>query len=84
VRLPTFASMALVGLFAIFHGHAHGTEIPAAASGLTYAVGFVVATIALHAVGIGLGMLAQKRMAIPALRFAGAAIALAGICMWIG
>jgi urease accessory protein len=83
VRLPTVAGMALVGLFAIFHGHAHGTEIPAAASGFTYALGFVLATIALHACGIGLGMLAQKRMIAPALRFAGAAIAIAGVCMWI-
>ncbi len=83
VRLPMFAGMALVGLFAIFHGHAHGTEIPAAASGFTYALGFVLATIALHAAGVGLGMLAQKRMALPALRFAGAAIAVAGICMWV-
>jgi urease accessory protein len=81
VRLLMFAGMALVGLFAIFHGHAHGTEIPAAASGLTYAVGFVLATIALHAAGIGLGLLAQKRMAAPALRFAGAAIALVGLCL---
>jgi urease accessory protein len=82
VRLPMFAGMALVGLFAIFHGHAHGTETPAAASGFTYAAGFVLATIFLHACGIGLGMLAQKRMAIPALRFAGAVIAFAGICFW--
>jgi urease accessory protein len=83
VRLPMFAGMALVGLFAIFHGHAHGTEIPAAASSFTYAVGFVLATIALHAAGIGLGLLAQKRMAVPALRFAGAAIAVGGVCMWM-
>ena len=82
VRLPTFAGMALVGLFAIFHGHAHGTEIPTAASGLTYAAGFVLATIALHTCGIGLGTLAQKRMALPALRFVGAAIAVAGVCLW--
>jgi urease accessory protein len=83
VRLPMFAGMALAGIFAIFHGHAHGTEIPAAASGFTYAAGFVLATIALHACGIGLGMLAQKRMAMPALRLAGAAIAVAGICLWL-
>jgi urease accessory protein len=83
VRLPMFAGMALVGLFAIFHGHAHGTEIPAAASGFTYAVGFVLATIALHGCGIALGLLAQKRMATPALRFAGAAIAVVGVCMWV-
>ncbi len=83
-RLPVAASMAVVGLFALFHGHSHGTEIPAAASGLSYALGFVLATAALHGCGVGLGMLAQKQAATPAIRFAGAAIALAGICLWLG
>lgn len=83
-RLPLILSMVVVGIFAIFHGHAHGTEIPMATSGLTYALGFVLATAALHACGIGLGMLAQKRRSLPALRFAGAGIAMAGICMWLG
>ena len=83
-RLPMGASMAVVGLFALFHGHSHGTEIPAAASGLSYALGFVLATAALHGCGVGLGMLAQKQTAAPAIRFAGAAIALAGICLWLG
>src|SRR5580698_8957387 len=44
VRLPLAASMSIVGLFALCHGHAHGTEIPAAASGFNYALGFVLAT----------------------------------------
>lgn len=83
-RLPLILSLSVTGLFAIFHGHAHGTEIPMAASGISYAVGFVLATAALHACGIGMGLLAQKRMAAPALRFAGAAIVLAGMCMWLG
>src|SRR4051794_14268348 len=82
-RLPLAASMALVGLFAIFHGHAHGTELPAAASGLTYGLGFVLATIALHACGMGVGLLAQKRFTLPAIRFAGGAIALGGLCLWL-
>ncbi|HWF19070.1 MAG TPA: HupE/UreJ family protein [Verrucomicrobiae bacterium] len=81
-RLPLAASMALVGLFAIFHGHAHGTEIPIAASGLNYGIGFVLATAALHLCGIGLGFLAQKQLRAPALRYAGAAIAVAGLCLW--
>ena len=83
-RLPLILSMAVVGLFAIFHGHAHGTEIPMAASGFSYAIGFVFATAALHTCGIGLGLLAQRRLAAPALRFAGVGITLAGICMWLG
>jgi urease accessory protein len=54
VRMPSVAAAALVGAFAIFHGHAHGTEMPETASGLSYGLGFVVATAALHAIGIGL------------------------------
>jgi urease accessory protein len=50
------AAMALVGFFAIFHGHAHGAEMPTAASGLMYAAGFTLATIILHISGIGLGL----------------------------
>jgi urease accessory protein len=48
--------MALVGLFALFHGHVHGAEMPQTASGLAYGAGFVLATASLHAVGIGLGL----------------------------
>ena len=83
IRLPAMAGMAVVGLFALFHGYAHGTELPAAASGLTYAMGFIVATICLHAVGIGLGLLAQKKLPAPAIRWAGAAIVAAGVCLWV-
>ncbi|MDB6017325.1 MAG: Ni/Fe hydrogenase [Pedosphaera sp.] len=82
-RLPLAASMAVVGLFAIFHGQAHGAEIPVAASGLSYGFGFVVSTAGLHACGLGMGLLAQKRFAIPAVRLAGAAIALGGLCLWL-
>jgi urease accessory protein len=53
VRMPTIAAAALVGAFAIFHGHAHGTEMPETISSLSYGLGFVVATAALHAIGIG-------------------------------
>jgi urease accessory protein len=48
-------AMAMVGLFAIFHGHAHGTEMPLDVSGVAYAAGFLVATTLLHAIGIGVG-----------------------------
>jgi urease accessory protein len=82
-RLPLAASMAVVGLFALFHGHAHGTEIPLAASGLTYALGFVFATALLHTCGIALGIFAQQRFTAPALRLAGGAIAICGICLWL-
>jgi urease accessory protein len=55
-RLPTAAAMGLVGFFAIFHGHAHGAEMPADAGGLSYALGFMLATALLHAAGIALGL----------------------------
>lgn len=53
--LPTVAATGLVGFFAIFHGHAHGTEMPVDSSGFQYAMGFMLATALLHAVGIGIG-----------------------------
>ena len=55
-NIPTLAAMGLVGFFAIFHGHAHGMEMPERASGLVYGVGFVCATALLLAVGIGFGL----------------------------
>lgn len=62
VRMPVAAAMAVVAFFAIFHGHAHGAEMPATASGLSYALGFMLATGLLHALGVfaglGLGRLA--------------------------
>jgi urease accessory protein len=51
-RVPLMGAMALVGAFAVFHGHAHGTEMAAGADGLAYGLGFVAATIMLHAAGI--------------------------------
>lgn len=81
VRLPLAASMLLVGAFALFHGHAHGTEIPATASGLTYGLGFVLSTATLHVCGLGLGLFAQNRLHAPVLRYAGAAIAVSGLCL---
>jgi urease accessory protein len=57
VKAPVAAAMGLVGAFAIFHGHAHGTEMPLDASGAAYAAGFVLATALLHAGGVALGML---------------------------
>jgi urease accessory protein len=55
VHWPVAAAMALVGVFAIFHGHAHGAEMPLDALGASYAAGFMIATALLHAAGIGLG-----------------------------
>jgi urease accessory protein len=55
IRAPIAVAMALVGLFAVFHGHAHGAEMPEDAGGLAYGIGFMMATALLHVAGIGLG-----------------------------
>jgi urease accessory protein len=57
LKLPRLAAMALVGVFAVFHGYVHGAEMPAAASASLYAAGFASATALLHIVGVGFGML---------------------------
>lgn len=69
----------LVGFFAIFHGHAHGTELPAGANGLLYSIGFVIATGLLHATGIAIGLVHRWPAGRTALRWAGAVVALAGL-----
>jgi urease accessory protein len=78
--VPTGAAMALVAAFAIFHGHAHGLEMPAAAHPLAYAGGFLAASAALHGLGVALG-LAALRLELRGVRLAGAAMALAGVWM---
>lgn len=77
-RPPLWVAAAAVGCFAIFHGHAHGTELPAAANPLSYAVGFVTSTGLLHAAGIGAGELSRFPWGAKAVRFCGAAIAVLG------
>ncbi|MFN7641669.1 MAG: HupE/UreJ family protein [Burkholderiales bacterium] len=77
---PPFAIAALVvGAFAIFHGHAHGTELPPGASGLAYSLGFVVATGLLHALGIAIGSVQRWPRGRAMLRAAGGAVAAAGL-----
>jgi urease accessory protein len=79
VRPPLWLAAVLVGVFAIFHGHAHGAELPAGADALAYSLGFVVATGLLHLVGIGLALLTQWPAGRIAVRGAGGVIALAGL-----
>jgi urease accessory protein len=78
-RPPLPAAAVLVGAFALFHGHAHGTELPPGESGLLYSLGFVVATGLLHAAGIALGLVQRWPRGRTALRVAGAAVALGGV-----
>jgi urease accessory protein len=86
-RGPVAAAMALVGVFAIFHGHAHGAEMPIDASGLEYGLGFVLATALLHIVGIviDLGLARFGQAYSPrVVRFGGAAMAVAGLGILTG
>ena len=79
VRLPLPASALVVGVFAIFHGYAHGAAMPGSASGLAYGLGFVAATASLQLSGIGLGLLAQRFGSARLVRYAGGAIAACGV-----
>jgi len=79
VRMPVAAAGAVVGFFALFHGHAHGAEMPGSASGFSYGVGFILSTAMLHATGIALaGMIARMGM-IRLVRVVGGTIAACGI-----
>jgi urease accessory protein len=83
LRPPLAVAVVLVAGFAIFHGHAHGTELPPGQSALLYSMGFVVATGCLHGVGIAIGVVHRWPWGQTLLRAAGAVIALAGIVfMW--
>ena len=79
VRPRLTVAAVLVGFFAIFHGHAHGTELPPGQSGLLYSMGFVFATGILHALGITLGLIHCWPAGRLALRGAGALIAIMGV-----
>jgi urease accessory protein len=72
-------SLAIVAFFAIFHGHAHGTELPQGQSGLLYSMGFVMATGCLHGVGILIGLVHRWNAGRMALRGAGALVCAAGL-----
>lgn len=83
VRAPVPVTAVVVGFFAIFHGYAHGTELPPGANGAVYSVGFVLSTGLLHAVGIGIGLVHRWPVGRLALRGAGAGVAAAGgVFLW--
>jgi urease accessory protein len=78
-RPSLIVSAALVALFALLHGYSHGVELPANVSALTYGAGFVAATLALHAIGIAIGLFANAIPLRYVARTAGAAIAAVGV-----
>ena len=79
VRPALVVAALVVGCFAIFHGHAHGTELPPGQSALLYSMGFVIATGCLHAVGIGIGTVHRRSWGRQLLRGAGTAVAAGGV-----
>jgi urease accessory protein len=78
-RPKLWIAATIVGVFAIAHGHAHGTELPMGASGVLYSIGFVMATGLLHALGIGIGLVHRWTAGRIALRVAGAFVAMGGV-----
>jgi urease accessory protein len=80
VKIKPAAAAALVALFAIFHGHAHGVEMPALGTAWQYAIGFILATAALH----GLGLMLAKGVDSRWLRATGAITAASGAWMMVG
>jgi urease accessory protein len=85
--MPVSAAMALVGAFAVLHGHAHGAEMPAAASGLEFVLGFMAATALLHVAGIAAAMAGAKfagRHGRPLAQLAGGVFALSGVGLLAG
>ncbi len=85
--MPVVAASALVGLFAVFHGVAHGAEMPPGASGWQYAAGFIAATALLHVAGIAAAMAVAKvvgRFGKPVAQVAGGLFALAGVGVLAG
>jgi urease accessory protein len=59
-KLPNMVNYLLIGAFALFHGFAHGSELPKDTNGITYGLGFILTTIGLHALGMSIGLIAQK------------------------
>jgi urease accessory protein len=78
-RAPVWVACIIVGVFALFHGYAHGKELPSAADPIGYAVGFVLATGLLHVCGIGIGLINNRPGGIAVTRLMGGGVAIAGL-----
>lgn len=82
-RAPVWAAVLLVGAFALFHGYAHGRELPAAADPILYSIGFMLATGSLHIAGIAIGLVRDRPGGTVVTRWLGATIAAAGcVFLW--
>ena len=79
MKMPTPVALGIVAFFAIFHGHAHGTELAAGQNAILYSLGFVIATGTLHAVGITLGLIHRWNAGRVALRCTGSLVLAGGL-----
>jgi urease accessory protein len=85
IKPPTLVAMVVVGFFALFHGYAHGSEMPNGPAGLSFAAGFLIATALLLSAGEGLGLLLQRRtLSRRLIQASGGAMALVGIAVLAG
>jgi urease accessory protein len=80
VQAPLVLGAVLVAAFAVLHGYAHGTELPSGSSACLYGIGFVLATLTLHAVGITIGLAGRRPLL---MRSAGGAIAAVGLLLFV-
>jgi urease accessory protein len=80
-RFRPSLSMLVVGFFALFHGYAHGHEMPAVVSAISFSIGFVLATLLLHGLGMAAGLYLQKQQRV--IAFAGSAIALCSVFFFL-
>ena len=82
IKPPTLVAMVVVGFFALFHGYAHGSEMPDRPAGLSFAAGFLVATATLLGAGVGLGLLLQRgTLSRRLIQAGGGAMSLVGIAV---
>ncbi len=79
--LPLAASLMVAAVFAVFHGHAHGSEMPVNLSGLSYGLGFVLASVALQSAGIASIIALRQTLSTTAQRIAGGAIGTVGLAL---
>ena len=84
VDLPVSVGAGIIGLFALLHGHAHGSEVAETIGGAEYIAGFALATATLHAVGIGFAQMMTRAALRPVIRLAGAACVLVGAGLFAG
>lgn len=79
VKMPLSAAIAIVAFFAVFHGHAHGTELAPGQNAMLYSIGFVVSTGCLHGIGIAIGLVHRWKPGRIVLRAAGLLVMLGGL-----